>query len=192
MISSLYYRWLTLRVCVLSSQALFLLFMEQHRSNIGMTGYANVRFHLSIMALRTKVDVVEDALVDADAVMVEAAEVDDMAAKVVVVVVDPADETTTTTSMVLTFLIPIAASVPMSGANWMWRTWLSAQWMQQNQPDVTELMTGVMQVQYCRVIAMTMRMTPAEMTMTIIILIMVVTMDAISRCRAYGNFWSWW
>ena len=60
----------TLRVHVLSSQALFLLFMEQHSLNINVTGYANVRFCLSIMALRTEVDMVEDALVDAVAVEV--------------------------------------------------------------------------------------------------------------------------
>ena len=102
---------------MLSSQALFLLFMEQHRLNIDVTGYANIRFHLSIVALRTEADVIEDVLVDA--VTVEVAEADDMVAKVVVAVVDPADETTTTMSMVLTFPIQIASLVPMSGADWM-------------------------------------------------------------------------
>ena len=47
-----------------------------------------------------------------EAVAVEVAEADNMAAEVVVVAVDLVDETTTTTSMVLTFLIPIAALVP--------------------------------------------------------------------------------
>ena len=161
---------------MLSSQALFLLFMEQHRSNIDMTGYANIRFHLSIVALRTKADMVEDALVDA--VMVEVAEADDMVANVVVAVVDPADETTTTTSMVLTFPIPIAALVPMSGADLDVKDVIKCSMNATDQPDVMELMTGVMRVQYHWVIVTTMRMTPAKMTMTIVILIAVVTMDA--------------
>ena len=131
---------------MLSSQALFLLFMEQHRSNIGMTGYANIRFHLSIMALRTKADMVEDTLVDA--VMVEAAEADDMVAKVVVVAVDLVDETTTTMSMVLTFLIPIAALVLTSGADLDMKDAIECSMNATDQLDMMELMTGIMQVQY--------------------------------------------
>ena len=162
-------------VHVLSSQALLLLFMEQHRSNINVTGYANARFHLSIMVLRTEVDMVED--ISVDVVMVEVAEVDDMVAKVVVTVVAPADETTTTTSMVLTFLIPITALVLMSGADLDMKDAIECSMNTTDQPEVMELMTGIMQVQYHRVIIVTMRTTPAEMTMTNVILIAVVTMD---------------
>ena len=158
-----------------SSQALFLLFMEQHRLNIDMTGYANARFHLSIVVLRTEVDVVEDVLVDT--VAVEVAEVDNMVAEVMVAVVDTADETTTTMSMVLTFPIPIAALVPMSGANLDVKDTIECSMNETDQPDVMELMTGIMQVQYHQVIIMTMRTTLVKMTMTIIILITVVTMD---------------
>ena len=56
-----------------------------------------------------------------------------------------------------------------------------------DQPDMMELMTGIMRVQYHWVIIMTMRMTPAEMTMTIIILIMVVTMDAVLDAEHMGT-----
>ena len=50
----------TLRVHVCSSQALFPLYMAQHKSNTGATGFESVRFHLSIVVLRTEADEVED------------------------------------------------------------------------------------------------------------------------------------
>ena len=158
---------------------------KKHRLNIGVTGYANIRFHLSIMALRTKVDVVEDTL--ADVVMGEVAEADDMAAEVVVAAADLVDETTTTTLMVLTFLIPIAALVLTSGTNLYVKDAIECSMNTTDQPDVTELMTGIMRVHYCRVTVMTMRMTPAKMAMTIIILIAVVTMDAGSDAEHMGT-----
>ena len=101
-----------------------------------------------------------------------------MAAKVVVTAVDLVDKTTRTTSMLLTFPIPIAALVPTSGADLDMKDVIESSMNATDQPDVMELMKGIMQVQYHWVIIITMRMIPAKMTTTIIILIEVVTMDA--------------
>ena len=92
-----------------SSQALFPQYMVQHKLNTGATGFESVRFHLSIMVLRTEVDEVEDALAD----MVEVAESD--VAAMVVMVEDPADAVTM--SMVSMFLTLIVVSAPMSGTD---------------------------------------------------------------------------
>ena len=99
----------TLRVHVHSSQALFLLYMVQHKLNTGVTGFESVRFHLSIVVLRTEADEVEDTLAD----VVEAAESDVVA--MVVMVEDPADAVTM--SMVSMFLTLIAVSALMSGTD---------------------------------------------------------------------------
>ena len=99
----------TLRVHVHSSQALFPLYMAQHKLNTGATGFKSIRFHLSIVVLRTEVDEVEDALVD----VAEVAESDMVA--MVVTVEDLADAVTM--SMVSMFLTLIAALAPMSGTD---------------------------------------------------------------------------
>ena len=89
--------------------ALFPLYMAQHKSNTGATGFESVRFHLSIVVLRTEVDEVEDALAD----MVEVAESD--VAAMVVMVEDPVD--VVTMSMVSMFLTLIVVSAPTSGTD---------------------------------------------------------------------------
>ena len=99
----------TLWVHVHSSQALFPLYMVQHKLNTGMTGFKSIRFHLSIVVLRTEADEVEDTLAD----VVEVAELD--VAAVVVMVEDLADAATM--SMVSMFLTLMVVSAPMSGTD---------------------------------------------------------------------------
>ena len=81
--------------------------MVQHQLNTGATGFKSIRFHLSIMVLRTEADEVEDTLVD----VVEVAELD--VAAMVVMVEDLVD--VVTMSMVSVTLIVVSA--PMSGTD---------------------------------------------------------------------------